>query len=74
MQSSKEEAEFSPFVDYEMVLDRFYLATRYPDVLPAPALPFESFSEQESRQAAGYAKEMVELVRAKVPADSSSAP
>ena len=73
-QSSTEEAEFSPFVEYGMVLDRYYLATRYPDVLPAPALPFESFTEQESRQAAGYAKEMVELVRAKVPADSSSAP
>ena len=73
-QSSLEEAEFSPFVDYGRVLDRYYLATRYPDVLPAPAIPFESFTEQESRQAQGYAIEIVELVRAKVPADSSCAP
>ncbi len=72
-QSSQEEAEFSPFVEYGMVLDRYYLATRYPDVLPDPAIPFESFTEQESRQAVGYAMEMVQLVRAKVPADSSSA-
>jgi len=73
-QSSKEEVEFSPFVDYGMVLDRYYLATRYPDVLPSPTIPFESFTEQESRQAVGYAMEMVELVRARVPADSSSTP
>ncbi len=73
-QSSTEEAAFSPFVEYGMVLDRYYLATRYPDVLPDPALPFESFTEQESRQAVGYAMEIVESIRARIPADSSSAP
>ena len=59
--------EFSVFADYGMFLDRYYLATRYPDALPEPAIPFESFSEQEAVQALGYATEMVEMVRAKVP-------
>jgi HEPN domain-containing protein len=62
-----EDAAFSPFEDYGAILDRYHLATRYPDVLPAPAVPFEYFTESEARQALGYAAEMVELVRAQVP-------
>ncbi len=54
-------------VDYGGILDRYYPATRYPDALPDPAIPFESFNEQEAVQALGYATEMVEIVRAKVP-------
>ena len=63
----KEDADFSIFADYGMLLDRYYLSTRYPDALPEPAIPFESFSEQEAVKALGYATEMVEMVRAKVP-------
>lgn len=68
VQCSNEDSEFSPFVDHGRFLDRYYLATRYPDVLPAPAVPFESFTAKEARQALAFATEMVELVRAKVPA------
>ena len=61
------DSRFLPFADYGMVLDRYYLTTRYPDALPAPAVPFECFTEAEARQALGYAAEMVQLVRAEVP-------
>ena len=61
------DSRFLPFAEYGMVLDRYYLTTRYPDALPAPAVPFECFTEAEARQALGYAAEMVELVRAEVP-------
>jgi len=69
-QCASEDSDFSLFVGYGTFLDRYYLATRYPDVLPEPAVPFESFTEQEARQALGYAAEMVELVRGKVLAAS----
>ena len=68
-QCADEDGGFLPFVDYGKFLDRYYLTTRYPDALPEPAIPFESFTEQETRQAVGYASEIVELVRAKVPGD-----
>ncbi len=66
-QCAGEDGDFSPLVEYGGALDRYYLSTRYPDALPAPAVPFESFTDREARQALGYATEMVELVRAKVP-------
>jgi HEPN domain-containing protein len=38
----KEDAAFLALADYGGILDRYYLSTRYPDALPAPAIPFES--------------------------------
>ncbi|MBM3943823.1 MAG: HEPN domain-containing protein [SAR202 cluster bacterium] len=60
--------DFLPLEDYGIVLDRYYLSTRYPDVLPAPAIPYQSFSQRDARQALDYAAEIVDLVRAKIPA------
>lgn len=34
-----EDEAFVKFEDYGSVLDRYYLTTRYPDVLPEPAIP-----------------------------------
>ena len=66
-QCAEEDAAFSTFVEYGTYLDRYYLSTRYPDALPEPALPFESFTEKEAREALGYATEIVEAVQARVP-------
>ncbi len=63
---SQEDPDFLALADYGRVLDRYYLATRYPDVLPAPAIPFQSFTEQDAKQALEFATEIVDLVRAKV--------
>ena len=63
---TQEDSEFRTFEEYGTVLDRYYLATRYPDVLPGPAIPFESFTQTDAQQALSYATEMVELVRVKV--------
>ena len=68
---AKEDEEFSEFVSRGGVLDRYYLATRYPDVLPAPAIPFESFTEQEAIDAQQFASEIVRTVRAKIPVEPS---
>ena len=67
-QCAEEDETFSTFVDYGTLLDRYYiLSTRYPDALPEPALPFESFTEKEAREAVGYATEIVETVKARLP-------
>ncbi|MSQ06595.1 MAG: HEPN domain-containing protein [Dehalococcoidia bacterium] len=67
LECGREDAEFLPFEDHGTVLDRYYLSTRYPDVLPEPAIPFQTFTQRDARQALDYASEIVELVRAKVP-------
>jgi HEPN domain-containing protein len=63
---SKYDATFTAIIDYGIVLDRYYLTTRYPDALPPPAIPSESFTEREAHQALDYATEMVELARARI--------
>ena len=70
----KEDPDFSPVENYGMFLDRFYLITRYPDALPAPAIPFQSFTEGEARQAMDHASEIVVLARDKIPAGSEESP
>ena len=69
----KEHAAFLEFLDPGSSLDRYYLSTRYPDALPAPALPFESFAESEAAQAVNYATEIVELVKATIPKELDGA-
>ena len=66
---AQEDEAFLSFVDYGTFLDKYYLSTRYPDALPAPALPFESFTEKEAREALGYATEIVQTVKARVPTE-----
>jgi HEPN domain-containing protein len=64
---AKEDADFTPRADCGIVLDRYYLSTRYPDVLPEPAIPFQTFTRRDAREALDYATEIVQLVRAKIP-------
>jgi HEPN domain-containing protein len=63
-----EDTAFALFADYGTYLDRYYLSTRYPDALPAPAIPYESFTPEEASQALAYAEEIVAAVRDKVSA------
>ena len=70
LECGKEDAEFSPLENYGSFLDRYYLTTRYPDALPAPAIPFQSFTEGEAEQAMEYSSEIVGLVRNRIPVGS----
>lgn len=63
---SKEDNDFLPLVDVGTILDRDYLSTRYPDALPEPAIPFESFTHQEATRSVSFAGEIVGLVRTKI--------
>ncbi len=70
----KEDPDFSPMEHYGSFLDRFYLTTRYPDALPDPAIPFQSFYEEEARQAVDRASEIVAMVRDKIPSAPEDSP
>ena len=66
----KEDPAFSAMESYSSFLDRFYLTTRYPDALPDPAIPFQSFYESEAKQALDHASKIVEMVRDRIPYSS----
>ncbi|MCH8205663.1 MAG: HEPN domain-containing protein [Chloroflexi bacterium] len=63
----KEDGDFLTLLNQGKVLDKYYLSTRYPDALPPPAVPFESFTEEEGLQALAYAEEIVAVASAKIP-------
>ncbi|WP_022854262.1 HEPN domain-containing protein [Thermodesulfatator atlanticus] len=48
-----------------MVLDNFYIPTRYPNGHPEGA-PFEHFGPIQSKQAIEYAREIIEFVRSEM--------
>jgi len=44
-------------------LDRHYLASRYPDALPRPAIPCESYTKEDAQEALAAAEEILGLAR-----------
>ena len=62
----KEDEDFNGLRGRGVTLDKYYLSSRYPDALPPPAIPFQSFTADEARQALGIATEIVEMVRARI--------
>ena len=66
LECGKEDKDFLDLLNHGKTLDMYYLSTRYPDALPPPAIPFESFTEDEACQAVAYATEIVNLAAAKI--------
>jgi len=52
------EPSFNELVDEAKRLDRHYLASRYPDALPSPAIPAESYVESEAKEAIAIAQKI----------------
>ena len=73
-QCAEEDSEFLAFLDLSNKIEEYYLTTRYPDAVDAPAVPFELFTEQQAVEALGYAEQIVDAVRAKIAAASSDSP
>lgn len=44
------------------VLDQYYIPTRYPDALAPPAVPFESYTQEQGTTAVAAAQAIVALV------------
>ena len=56
------EPAFAAVVDDTALLDQFYITTRYPNGLPAPAVPSESFTSAQSQAAQEAAESVIRLV------------
>lgn len=65
-QCATHDAAFKQVEDAGRVLDHYYIPTRYPDALAFPAVPYESYTEREAREAAGLASTVLELVKQKI--------
>ena len=63
IQCAKVDESFRTLVDKGRALDRFYLQTRYPDVLAAPAIPYRSFFKEDAVRAFGDASDIVNIVK-----------
>jgi HEPN domain-containing protein len=48
------------------VLDQYYIPPRYPDALASPAVPFESYTQEQDMTALTAAQGIVALVAQKV--------
>src|SRR3989338_538965 len=60
------DASFSGHITPGRILDQYYIPTRYPDALAPPAVPFESYSQEQGEKALGAAEAMVSLVAQKL--------
>lgn len=63
---SQYDKEFEKFIEYGLILDRYYIPTRYPDALARPAIPFKTYIEKDAKEALSFAKTIVETVRQKI--------
>jgi len=57
---------FTALIDDGKKLDRHYLASRYPDALPAPAIPATSYTKNDAEEATRIASAIFEMCRLKI--------
>jgi len=61
-EASRLDNSFLSLIELGQKLDRHYLASRYPDALPEPAIPFESYGELEAKEAIETAQKIFQKV------------
>ncbi len=61
-QSKKYEPGMQKIIDQAALLDQFYIPTRYPNGLPLPAIPSETYTDSQAEQALIAAVEVVAAV------------
>jgi len=57
------EGEFLAETDIARIMDQYYIPTRYPDAIAEPALPYESYTKEQARQALDGARRLLALAR-----------
>ncbi len=62
-EASRVEEAFEALIGKGARLDRHYLASRYPDALPEPAIPFESYTQEDAEEALTLARDFLDLAR-----------
>ncbi|MBI3327353.1 MAG: HEPN domain-containing protein [Nitrospinae bacterium] len=68
------EPDFTAHITPGRILDQYYIPTRYPDALAPPAVPFESYTQEQGEKAVAAAASMVALVSQRFPPPSSTDP
>jgi HEPN domain-containing protein len=63
---SQIDADFTLYIAPGRILDQYYIPTRYPDALAPPAVPFESYTEEQGKKAVAAAKAIFSLVARKL--------
>ena len=61
-QCEKHDPAFAEVADDTALLDQFYITTRYPNGLPAPAIPSQSFISAQAQAAQEAAERVINLV------------
>ena len=61
--NSLKEKRFEALVETGKKLDLYYLSSRYPDALPEPAIPYESYTQMDAAEAVDIAEKILELCR-----------
>ena len=56
------DAAFQPLLEAASILDQYFLPTRYPQFLAEPAVPCDSYTEKEAREAVAFAQQILDLV------------
>lgn len=64
--AQKYDKEFLKLQETGAILDKYYLTTRYPDVIAPPALPYKSFTEKEAMESINLATEVLNFVKEKI--------
>lgn len=63
---SKYNKGFEKFIELGMLLDRYYILTRYPDALAPPAVPYKSYTEREATEAVNSARDIIRFVESNI--------
>ncbi|MDP2604165.1 MAG: HEPN domain-containing protein [Deltaproteobacteria bacterium] len=58
--------DFKKLIAAGRILDQYYIPTRYPDALAPPAVPFESYTEEQAQRAVKATESIYGLVAKKV--------
>ena len=59
----KYDKKFRDIIDAGMILDKFYIPTRYPDALAPPAVPYKSYRKEDAVEAINISDSIIQLVR-----------
>lgn len=60
------DATFTQVLDAGKVLDQYYIPTRYPDAIGFPGLPYQTYTEQQAKEALQLTTTILTLVRGKL--------
>lgn len=57
---------FSSFKDNAKIINQYYIPTRYPNAQPLPAVPYEQYTKQQSKEALSIVRNIYQFVKEKM--------